>query len=562
MLSLPFLLPWHPLPIPSFYGEWLAMALGLLALALTCWSRRGTQLHIPFVVLAPVALALVILLQLALGMAGHPANALVGAGFLAWSALVAAAGRSAAQDDAQALFATLAWCMLAGGLANAACGLIQFAGLAGLFRGWVMAPRPLELYGVFGNLGQQNHFAAHLALALAALAFLHAGERIRVWPAAACAALLLTAMALSGSRSMLLYVGWNGLVWLLAMRPSAARPARVSILRLAAVLALAMGALLLAARWSAPGSQLARLMLFAEGAGPRAFFWQHALAMAAEHPFLGVGFDRFATVLVEQLKDGEKVWAIDQYAHNLALQLLAVTGVGGLAALAVPLALFVRRLAGAGLHAASMLPWAVLGILFIHSMLEQPLHYAYFLGVASYFAGAADPRAWRLPLARSAAAGLAAVTAAALAGLVLTAADFRSLNAGFYSADSGDIGDRAHLAVLGTLHQRSIFAPNAELIAPEAFVAAGAGIQSRLAFNHRLRQFAPVAEVEYRHALLLSQAGQLEAAKAQFARAARAYPEQAAVYAQRLVMMAASDPAVGKLAVFALDILQQKELVQ
>lgn len=547
-MSLPFLLPWHPLPIPSFYAEWSAMALGLLALGALAFTARGPEhsFRIPFVALAPAALAALLLLQLGLGIAGHPVNVAVAALFLAWSCLLAIAGSSAAQSGGRAHMATLAWFLLAGGLAGAVFGLSQYAGLHAGLGGLVIAPRPLDLYGVFGNLAQQNHFATHLALAMAALAVLRADGRIGAAPALAAAVVLAGAMALSGSRSVLLYLAWIGMVWLLATRAQRGRR-----LLLAAGVLLIGTALLFAARMSLLGPQLARLVLFSEGAGPRLFYWQHALAMAADHPLLGVGIDRFATALIGQLQPGEKVFAIDQYAHNEALQLLATTGIAGFAAVAVPLALFARRLLRAGRDAHTLLPWGVLGVLFIHSMLEQPLHFAYFLGVAAYIAGAADPGAWQV---RRLGAGVGIAACAGLAALMLTAFDFRTLSDSFYGADSADMRAARHRELITTLHRRSVFAPYAELIAPEVFVPAGAGVQESLAFNQRVRQFAPIADVEYRHAALLAQAGQLEAAKAQFALAARAYPEEAAAYAQRLVLMAPGDPVTGKLAVFALEV--------
>ncbi|MBC7452219.1 MAG: O-antigen ligase C-terminal domain-containing protein, partial [Massilia sp.] len=316
-----------------------------------------------------------------------------------------------------------------------------------------------------------------------------------------------------------------------------------------------LGALWLANSYDLLGAQLARLLLFAEGAGPRAYFWGHALEMARQHPLLGVGIDRFAETLVDQLRDGEKVWDIDQYAHNLGLQLLAVTGIAGLAAVALPAVLFVRRLARGGVHAASLWPWGVLGVLFIHSMLEQPLYYAYFLGVAAWVAGAADGRAWDIAWQRPARAGLLALAVAGLGALALAGADFRALHAGFYAQVDGseqETRNLSHRTLLLELERRSLFAPYAELLAPELF--SGPSALAQVAFNARLLRFAPTAEVEFRHALLLAIAGQPEAARVQWRRAARAYPDQAAQFTARLVGSAANGVEVGRLAVFALNL--------
>ena len=553
LLSLPFLLPWHVRPIPSFAQEWLAFVLGLLALAAALTARRTTELLLPPVLLAPVALAAVLLQQLLLGHVGHHVNALLAIGFLLWSALLAVCARSAAANGTGALYPTLAWGALAGATLNALFGLAQYSGLSAHVPGLVFAAPALDQYGVYGNLAQANHFSTHLALGLAALAWLRAAGRIAAVPAAAAALLLLAAMALSGSRSIVLHLLWIGALWLVAPRAPGTGLPRRRLLLLGAALAVFVAGLWLDAQSSLLGPQLARLVLFSEGAGPRAYLWRHALEMAAAQPLLGVGLDRFAYSLVGQLQPGERVWEIDQYAHNLGLQLLATTGLAGFAALAVPLALFIRRLARVGLTRATLWPWSVLGVLFIHSMLEQPLYYAYFLGYAAFVAGAADPAAWRLRLGLPLRAAGLVVVLAGLAVLGQSASDYRALAYTFYS-EAGDAGEEpGRGTLLAALHARSMFAPLAELIAPESIVGHAAPVAAKLAFNARLMQFAPIAEVEFRHAALLAEAGQLAAAKTQFTRAARAYPKQAAHYARRLVLQSAAAPVLGPLAVFALN---------
>ena len=556
LLSLPFVLPWHVRPIPSFAQEALAFMLGLLVLGAVLaglTARRSTGLLLPPIVLAPVALGAVVLLQLLLGHVGHPVNAVVAIGYLLWCALLAVSARSAAANGTEALYPTLAWATLAGAALNALFGLAQYSGLSAHLPGLVFAAPAIDQYGVYGNLAQANHFSTHLALGFAALAWLRAAGRIGLGAAAAGALLLLAAMALSGSRSIVLHLLWIGALWLVAQRPPGAGLPRARLLLLGAVLAAVVAGLALAVQWGLAGPQLARLVLFAEGAGPRAYFWRHALEMSAAQPLLGVGFDRFAYALVGQLQPGEKVWEIDQYAHNLGLQLLATTGLAGFAALAVPLMLFARRLWRTRLNGETLWPWSVLGVLGIHSMLEQPLYYAYFLGVAAVVAGAADPAAWRLRLGVPLrAAGLVLVLAAL--GLVThSATSYRALALAFYSDASEDSDAAGQGRLLAALHARSMFAPLAELIAPEQFVGHAAPAHAKLAFNARLMQFAPIAEVEFRHAALLAEDGQLAAAKTQFTRAARAYPKQAAHYARRLVVQSASAPALGPLAVFALN---------
>ena len=67
-------------------------------------------------------------------------------------------------------------------------------------------------------------------------------------------------------------------------------------------------------------------------------------------------------------------------------------------------------------------------------------------------------------------------------------------------------------------------------------------------------RYAPVAEIEFRHAALLAEDSRMAEATKQFARAAFAYPHDAEHYLTRFKALAASDPATyGPLAEFATE---------
>lgn len=532
MSCLPFLVPLHQPPLASFAPEFLALLLGVPVLLACALRRPATPLPIPAIAAAPVLLAALVALQYALGMFAYGASALLPAVFLLWAALLACAGRDAAAAEPARLCDVLAGWLLAGALANAAAGLLQHGG-AWQALGGLLAPPPADSReGVYGNLAQQNHFASHLALGLAALAWLWQSQRLRGQRAlagAAAALLLLLALALSGSRSGWLYLALlaAALLW---HAPAAARRRLLPLLA-AALLLLAV---LAAAAWHGLlGPQLQRLTRLADPLGPRVFIWSHAWHMALAHPWLGAGWDNFAATLADQLRPGERVWGIDQYAHNLPLQLLAAGGLPALLALLLPLALHLRRSSG-----APMLCWSVLGILAVHSMLEQPLYYAYFLGPAAFLAGAmAQPGCSLAPPARALMAGLAVLL---LFGLVRAGRNYAEIREQVYEAALPPTP-----ALVQRLHQGSVFAPLLELALPQHFVAADAPVAQRLAFNDKVRHFAPIAEVEFRHAVLLAEAGQEAAAVRQLQRAARAYPAEAPAYLQRVAALGAQPQFAG-----------------
>jgi O-antigen ligase len=567
MASLPFLVPYHPLPLPSFLSEWLAMFLGVLGLAPIVLRSNGALLHIPRIALAPVALAVVILLQFAAGMFFYVASAFTITMYLLWCTLLAIAGCTLqARADERYLTARLAWFLLAGGLLNAFLGLLQYREVWQAFGGLVSEPMPVNLAGVYGNLAQQNHFATHIALSLISASYLCFSRRMaRIWYLAS-ALLFLVALVLSGSRSSFLYAGWLIVVslWLTRANPEHRRY-RHAGLWVASILAAIVVAALVASRHASLIPQAERMLTLASAIGPRIYLWKHALLMFLEHPVLGVGFDSFAYHLVGQIDTLKelKVWGVDQYAHNLVLQLLAVSGLCGLAAVAWPGMHFLRRQLAARYTTERMWTWGVLGVLLIHSMLEQPLYYSYFLGLAALAAGMSDPAAWRIKTGTASTWASAVLLAAAALFLLKTANDFDDIEGHFYSGryfNPGDPGQQQlrRKIILG-LSTHSIFSPLSELIAPAEFVPENAPARERIEFNNRIRHYAPIAEIEFRHSALLAEAGRLPDALKQLSRAVHAYPEEAGNYLWRFNALANQDAVTyGRLAAHANELISRK----
>lgn len=552
MATLPFLQPWHDLPLTSFHSEWLAAVCGLLGMLLLFPRPAAAPLQVPAIATAPLALGALALLQVAAGMFAYAASGALLVLYLVWAAGLAVAGRTlSASLGAAPLLARLAWALLVGGLVSALFGLLQYTGGWAALGGLVSTPQPVAEYGVFGNLSQQNHFATYEAIALAACGYLALTGRLALRGMAACGVTLLAALALSGSRSILLYLGWLlGAGLLLAPVSGRLRPLH-RWLRIAAImLAAAVAMLAVAVRVAPMGAQLTRLVSPQNGAfGPRMFYWDQAWQMFTAHPWLGVGFDGFALQLETQLV-GPAPFAIDQYAHNLPLQLMAAAGLPGLLALAVPVVLLAVRLWRQPRSLERLFACGVLGILAIHSLLEQPLYYAYFLGIAALFAGIADPAG--RPLRTNTAAMLALVLLLFVA--IKTARDYGAIVAQFgATADSGEAAADPALRARTLHHVRrySLLAPLSELIGPDVFVPADAPVAERRALNERLLRFAPTDEVAFRHAVLLAEEGRHAEAQAQLRRAIFAYPALAPAYLARIEALAAAAPAVyGALAAY------------
>lgn len=589
MFSLPFLLPVHRLPLPAFHSEWLAMSLGVLACIPLLLAQSA--LTVPRLVMAPLGWLLVVLLQWGLGMFAYGASALLIAGYLLWAALMLVLGRTlAARMELAQLYAFLAWSLLLSGLLGATAGLLQYAQWWPATGGLVIEPMALNEFGVYGNLAQQNHFATHLALALASGGYLWlAGRLARGWLVAP-SVLLLAALVLSGSRSSFLYVlllaglmlwqrqslsaadvAVHGLVAGQGGVAGSAAMGRVGfprrVLRPAFFLCLLlvlglMGALALHFAPHIP--QLQRLTTLSGAIGVRGFLWQHALAMFMEKPLLGAGFDAFGWKLVEQLYAARELnkWGIDQHAHNLPLQVLAWSGMAGALALGWPFWRFFQRQRRLAMSLPRRWLCAICGILLIHSLLEQPLFFAYFLGVLALLLGSADTGEWHWPLRRIGRAAVALGLVFALGVLLKTAIDFERLDRLVYTVRHDDPdtvpGSLQRQQAMRDLQAGSLLAPLAEFASPADFVAVDAPVADKIAFNLRVMHFAPVAEIEFRHAVLLTEAGRLAEAKQQLQRAVLAWPTEGEAYLARFNALAESDPVMyGELAHYANQLFAQ-----
>ena len=203
---LPFLLPYHQLPILSFSAEWLAAALGTAAMLASLGGRGGAFVSVPLLARWLMAFALFLAAQTLVGMPAYPQLPMLGSLYILYAALLIWLGAQLAASAGFERAATvLAACLLAGALANAAAGMIQFYGRPTLLEDFVAELRRGS--GAYGNIAQSNLYANYLALGGTALLFLWL-RRLRTAYALAAALLLAWAGALSGSRGALLYALW------------------------------------------------------------------------------------------------------------------------------------------------------------------------------------------------------------------------------------------------------------------------------------------------------------------------------------------------------------------
>ena len=550
--TAPLLQPHHRFPLTAFYSEWLAFALGLAAVLPLLRRQPWRELTVPLVALAPLALLVVLAAQVALGRVPYAEQALTAGLYLLWAALLILVGHVLRRGLALAEIATtLAWFLLAGGALNALVGLAQHYHLIFaddflvMRKGWPM---------IYGNLGQPNHYATAVSLSLASVAYLYSRRKLHGALTAGCSALFLMVLALSASRSPWLYLlAFIALAQLLhRLRPDDAsrRLAVATFWLLPAFVATQWLVTLpfLAPDEAAVLNSAERLFQVASGIAPRIELWSEAWRMFLGAPLLGAGFGQFAWhhFLQQGTSGAAAAPGVFNHAHNIVLHLMAETGLAGAAIIVGPALLWLIDFRRVALDPDRWWVLALCAVIGIHSLLEHPLWYAYFLGMAALLLGFG---AERLLAVRFAGLARAAVGLAVLVGCVNLAAvvppyrDFERLvfNAG--PGASRAAGEDAFARTMMQVHREPLLTPYVELAFAYGATVDATQLREKLALVTRAAHFAPVDVVVYRHALLLALAGEREAALAQLDRSLAAHPGEAEAVAAELAELARRHPA-------------------
>lgn len=290
----------------------------------------------------------------------------------------------------EAAFAAFCLALLAAGVLATLIGFVQVYAPEWADGQWIAASTAGNR--AVGNLRQPNHQSSLLLWAMIAAVWLGGTARL---PRAALPVLLLALLAgvvLTASRTGMVGAALLAL-WGLADR-RLARGVRLQLVlvplvyffwyELFAAIAHQEGALF------AGEAQLHK----ADPSSSRFGIWANTLTLIAEHPWAGVGFGEFNFAWSLHVFPGRPVAFFD-HTHNLPLQLAVELGLP-LAALVLALLLYALwralRLAAEG-EAGDVAPrraaLAMVVMIALHSLLEYPLWYAYFLLPAAFAFGIA-----------------------------------------------------------------------------------------------------------------------------------------------------------------------------
>lgn len=544
MASLPFLHPHHLNPIPSFFGEWWAGALGLVACGLLLRRQQREFFAIPQIALLPVSLAVLVLLQMALLRDRvHADQSLIAVLYLLWAAALMTLAQTLRRcGELERLATVLAVGVALGALLSAASGWLQLFGTLDS-TGWIMVKSGPDYYGyrIFGNIAQPNQFALHLWLGVAALLFLAQRGLLR-WSIALGAILLLaTTTALSASRASTLYViALAAYAGLFPVQEQASRWRSV-------LTVLAAGATLFAAAALLPGllsgntmqTLNERSVVETGSDGIRLGLWWMASQMGLEAPWLGIGWGRFSATsfanidAFSQTVPAGLTLVPGEHAHNVFFNLLAELGFAApilLLGFAVAWWRGVRRQQREGAPASLGLFVSLLLLIAVHAQLEYTLWYSFFLGIAALAFGAADARAYAPALPRQRPLMVGAVFCAAIAVLLMLRVDYTRMEAAMHWPAAEDPDQpRPRAAVIDELVRlghESRYASYVDLALTGALKVDETQLHNKRLLCERAIRFSPAYYAAYKCAALQALAGDREQALRTLHRAMLAYPSR------------------------------------
>lgn len=397
MFCLPFIIAYHDIPIATFYGEWLAAALGLLALSGLLNPSYLHAMQMPRIGLIFAGLLLICNLQLLSQPQLSPQHNLLIQLYLLWACLLTILGRHLMLHlSAEKITGILAKAVVIAAAINASFFVLQILQRLG----WQM---PIPILQSYGMLAQTNQFADFINLAIVSLMYLYTKKQIRFKTLATGLLAGLTLLSFSGSRSSVLYLAiivlLNFLLYMGLRHQSkdtttAKQLLQISLLLLPLffLLQILLTFFLSQALIQTPVTRTMETM-GTPSASLRLQFWHTSLALFSQSPWLGIGAGqmRWQTYLTSDNLIINPARIFFEHAHNLFLHLLAEMGL--FAGVMVLLGLIIWTYGFFKRNSLTWESWWLIGLMAIigtHSMLEYPLWYAPFLGIYAVLLGAGE----------------------------------------------------------------------------------------------------------------------------------------------------------------------------
>lgn len=559
MWIFPFSYYLHNYPITTFYQEWWAAFLGLCAMTWLLLPRLWLQPKLPRIAILPLGLALLIAVQYALGLLPYFDQAWLYILYLMWASLLIMLGYHLRAEFGLPTLATiLATYLLLGAEFSALMGVLQHYSWH-TFLDSVVSVKSTA--AIFGNLGQPNHYANYITLGLISLGLLNMRWKMHIWQVTLLALPLLYVLVLSGSRSAALYlIGMGVLAFSCYRHDKSKRP----LLLYSAILIIGFGLMHLLVQIPSLSSTEGTVTTIQRLAGEdgvvagkarhvldqlRLALWHQGWLIFTQFPLLGAGFGQYDWqhfLLTEQLHDTH-IAGMYNNAHNLIIQIVAETGLAGLLVLLSTLVMWLIQAIRAGeRNAYDWWAYSILAVAGIHSLLEYPLWYAYFLGITALLLGVMDQSVfrWKFPTV-----GKSLMVTMLIFGLISLLQMWQGIRKiegvqESYPPVTMNLEPyyqhmRERLLAISRL---PMMASMADLYRAKYLEISTENIAEKVELNGRVMRSTPQAPIVYAQAIFLALSGQQAEAKLQMSRAIWAYPNKFNMQINRLKALAQKDP--------------------
>ncbi len=507
----------------------------------------SNTIQIPQISLFFLGLAAILSIQWANGMLHSTQYALLVLSYLSWAFLLTLLGSHLRREQGwNKLANTLAFFLVIAGIIDGAMTVLQIVTRTG---GAIPFLPYLEGYGPFS---QANHFADFTALATASLIYLYAKGRFSTTFFTLILVWFLLMLAVSGSRSSWLYLSAIASVAVVTQINAIKQHKNSTTTR--TLLYACLAALPLFALIHIFTHHLAPAGLFVltsdrivnginiDTPSARIQIWHDSLRLFWESPWLGIGAGNinYASFLLLDNPAAMSFKSIFEHAHNLFLHLLTEMGIGAFLIILTGLTVWLRKFQWRELNPETWWLVSLLAILGIHSMLEYPLWYAYFLGIAAILLGAGDEKVitinmpsvsnWLITkLVRSGSAIILLLGAFNLGSMLIA---HMTLTDAIYQAAKKD--ESTLRKEVGWIDRYTLLSPYAELLYAFSAKIDHHDLERQIALNQSAISFRPFSKLCYQQVVLLKLSGDDINAKKLLKRTLMVYPANAAIVAKSM----------------------------
>ena len=418
-LTIPFAVVNHTYPIPTFYAEFSALALFLALGGGMALIARLSEPRVPFatpvIALMPLVLGLLLVAQTVVLPVSQPSMNWLGGGYLLASFIAVHTGygfvRAGLGEKA------LRWgaaALIVGGLFAVFCQVVQLFHMEPKFSPFVVAYNVTIERRPFGNMAQANHLATYIAFATASALYLVQTRRLPVIVWLVLSTIFSAGLALTVSRGPWLQMGvimvaglWMAFIQgrsTVADDPdgpaSRAGRSKTRAWLIPIVLLVLFFAVNAAIRWAnlrfqlELGQSAAQRMQDANQIAPRLALWKYGWTMFLTHPLLGVGWGEFPLHQFEFVRELGGV-EIANNSHDIFIDLLAKTGLLGMAIVSFSVVCWLVRVLRAPHTPARIFALSLLGVLMMHALVEYPQQYMFYLMPAMLIFGLLETRPLR-----------------------------------------------------------------------------------------------------------------------------------------------------------------------